>query len=79
MENAIFGETVIIMKLSENQKTIAKNYLVYSAGYMVVYPLIKWFFDKEFSWDIIFTCLATVLIVGILNLLLIIGARNPKE
>lgn len=67
------------MKLNEDQKKIAKSYLTYSIGFVIVYPLITWLIRKEFSWDVVWVSLLTVLIVGVLNLLLIIGARSPEK
>ena len=67
------------MKMNEGQRSIAKNYAVYAIGYMIVYPLINLLFGKGVSWETIWIVFVTVLIVGVFNLLLIIGAKNPKD
>lgn len=67
------------MKLNEDQKTIAKNYAIYAISFVIVFPLVKFLFGKGFNWDSVLTAVVTVLVVGILNLLLIIGAKSPKN
>lgn len=65
--------------MNEVQKRIAKSYAIYAIGFMIVFPLVKLLFGKGFSWDTVLTVVITVLVVGIFNLIYIIGAKNPKD
>lgn len=65
--------------MNEDQKNIAKNYAIYAIGYMIVYPLVNLLFGKGVSWDTVLTVVITVLVVGVLNFMYIIGSRNPKD
>ena len=67
------------MKMNEGQKRIAKNYAVYAIGFIVVFPLVNWLLGKGINWDTVMTAVITVLVVGVLNLMLIIGSKNPKD
>lgn len=67
------------MKLNNEQKKLIKNYFIYAAGYMVVYPIVKSLLDKEFTWETILVCLITVLVVGVISFLLVLGAKNPND
>ena len=65
--------------MNEDQKIIAKNYAIFAIGFMMVFPLVKLLFGKGFGWDTVLTVVITVLVVGVLNLIRIIGTKTPKD
>lgn len=67
------------MKMNENQKRIAKNYAIYAVSFMVVFPLANLLFGKGISWENVLIAAVTVLIVGVINLIQIIGSKDTKD
>lgn len=68
------------MKLSTEQKKIAKSIVFYAIGVMITIPIFRFLFGKPFSWsDILIStggALAGSIIVG---LLLIFGSSVPSK
>lgn len=67
------------MKLSPDQKRLAKSGLALILAFPVVYPLIGWIRNGAFSWDDVFQGFLSSLCIGFLYLLLVIGSHVPKK
>ena len=67
------------MKLSQDQKRLAKNAMFFLTSYFAVYILVNWIKDGAFSWDSVWEGLLIVLGIGVLDLLLVIGSYVPKK
>lgn len=68
------------MKLSTEQKKIAKYVILYAIGVMVTIPIFRFLFGKPFSWsDILISTGGTLTGSIIVGLLLIFGSSVPSK
>jgi len=68
------------MKLSTEQKKIAKSIVFYAIGVMVTIPIFRFLFGKPFSWsDILISIGGTLSGSIIVGLLLIFGSSVPSK
>ena len=70
----------LTMKLSTEQKKIAKSIVFYAIGVMVTIPIFRFLFGKPFSWsDILISIGGTLSGSIIVGLLLIFGSSVPSK
>lgn len=68
------------MRLNEEQKKIVKSYLFYSVVYLLTYPVIDALvLGHGFTRGTLHVCLGTILGVGVINIVLILRARNRNN
>ena len=68
------------MKLSTEQKKIAKSVILYAIGVTVTIPIFRLLFGKPFSWsDILISTGGTLTGSIIVGLLLILGSSVPSK
>ena len=68
------------MKLSTEQKKIAKSVLLYAIGVTVTIPIFRLLFGKPFSWSDILISTGGILTGSIIvGLLLIFGSSVPSK
>ena len=68
------------MKLSTEQKKIAKSVILYAIGVTVTIPIFRLLFGKPFSWsDILISIGGTLTGSIIVGLLLIFGSSVPSK
>lgn len=65
--------------MSADQKKLVKIFILYGAGYVVLYPLFHWLFTKEFSWDSVLTAGISAVAGLIIGLLFVIGSKVPEK
>ena len=68
------------MKLSKDQKRIAKSIAMYTGIFIVVYPLMTLIAGRHWTWGdfFIFAGIA-VLVYGLVGLIYVIGSKIPKK
>ena len=70
----------LTMKLSTEQKKIAKSIVFYAIGVMITIPIFRFLFGKPFSWsDILISIGGTLTGSIIVGLLLIFGSSVPSK
>ncbi|MDY4481192.1 MAG: hypothetical protein SPE21_03280 [Candidatus Cryptobacteroides sp.] len=68
------------MKLSTEQKKIAKSIVFYAIGVMLTIPIFSFLFGKPFSWSEILISIGGALTGSIIvGVLLIFGSSVPSE
>ncbi len=68
------------MKLSTEQKKIAKSIVFYAIGVIITVPVVRFLFGKPFIWsDIIISSGGMLLGSIIVGLLLIFGSSVPHK
>ena len=68
------------MKLSTEQKKIAKSIVFYAIGVIITLPLFRFFFGKPFIWrDVLISTGGILLGSIIVGLLLIFGSSAPSK
>ncbi|HOE94068.1 MAG TPA: hypothetical protein PLU97_01565 [Candidatus Cryptobacteroides sp.] len=67
------------MKLSEDQKKMAKTAIIYLAIFLIIYPLFRWILGKGEFWDNFLISCGSAILIALFFVVLIIGAKVPKK
>ena len=68
------------MKLSTEQKKIAKSIVFYAIGVIITLPLFRFLFGKPFIWSDVLISTGGILLGSIIvGLLLIFGSSDPSK
>ena len=66
-------------KLSKDQKNLLKSSMIYSIVIIVSYPLFRWIFSGDVSWEDFWMGVFTSIAVAIASLLLLLGSKRPNS